>query len=300
VNSPNFLIIGAPRSGTSMLYESIRFHPEIYMSPNKEPLFFGFQEGIDFYQGPGDLQPVSGLDSYYSLFRSVKDERAIGEASTLYLHNPKSPQHIKASIPDVKLIAILRNPVDRAFSHFYTHRLDGREPISDFAKALSAEKIRMQKGWSPFWFYKDVGYYSEQIARYLSVFDREQFRIFLYEDLEKNPSGVLKSIFEFLGVNETFPVNTAIRYHPSGIPKNRALHRFLVQPTFWKQLFKPILPEKIQQVLLLRALNLNLDRPVLNWQIRLRLLNEYRTDILKTQDLIDRDLGAWLLEPREK
>ncbi len=293
---PNFLIIGAPRSGTSMLYESIRFHPEIYMSPNKEPLFFGFQEMTDSYRGPGDVQPLVGLDSYCSLFRSVKDERAIGEASTLYLYNSKAPEHIKEIIPDVKLITILRNPVDRAFSHFYTHRLDGREPLSDFALALSEEKTRMEKGWSPFWFYKDVGYYGEQIAHYLSIFDRQQLRIFLYDDLEKNPSGVFKSIFEFLGVNQTFPVNTSIRYHPSGIPKNRALHRFLVQPIFWKRLFKPILPQRIQHVLLLRALNFNLDRPVLNRQIRLALLKEYRTDILKTQDLINRDLGPWLSE----
>ena len=299
MNFPNFLIIGAPRSGTSMLYESIRFHPEIFMSTNKEPLFFGFQSGTGFYQGPGDLQPMLGLDTYRSLFGSVKDEKAIGEASTLYLYNPHTPQHIMASIPGAKLIAILRNPVDRAFSHFYTHRLDGREPLTDFAMALSAEEARMQAGWSPFWFYKHVGYYSEQIARYLSVFDREQLRFFLYDDLVSNPSQVFRSIFEFLGVNETFPVNTTIRFHPSGIPKNRALHRFLVQPVFLKRLFKPILPEKIQQVLLLRALNINLARPVLDAKIRRSLLNEYRIDILKTQDLIGRDLGTWLQEDHD-
>lgn len=112
---PNFLIIGAPRAGTTLLYEGLWRHPEIYMSPVKEPWFFCEEE----------LQIVQDLETYRALFSEVRDEEAIGEASTIYLYSPKAPLCIKQHLPDARLVATLRNPVERAYSQFLRKFSDG-------------------------------------------------------------------------------------------------------------------------------------------------------------------------------
>src|ERR687894_3261543 len=112
---PNFFIIGAQKAGTTSLYYYLKQHPQIYMSPRKEPHFFKGMHSELRKSGRG-LPPVTDLGDYQALFRGVTDEKAIGEASASYLYSPKAPALIKSSIPDAKLIAVLRNPADRAYS----------------------------------------------------------------------------------------------------------------------------------------------------------------------------------------
>src|SRR5688500_285356 len=138
--------------------------------------------------GPRAL-PSTDLADYQALFEGVTDEKAIGEASASYLYSPKAPGLTKGSVPDAKFIATLRNPADRAYSNFLHCVRSGRESIVDFAEALRAEEGRIRDNWGPLWHYKRKGFYYAQVRRYLDTFGRDQFRVWLYEDLRAEQIG---------------------------------------------------------------------------------------------------------------
>jgi hypothetical protein len=291
---PNFLIIGAPRSGTTTLYVSLKQHPQIYLSPIKEPMFFILEGKRAEYKGHKDPQGVHDQIQYRSLFTEAGVAKAVGEASPCYLSDPIAPRKIKQYIPNAKMIAILRNPVDRAYSHFLFHRMQGVEPIADFEEAMAAEADRIREGWSFYYDYQEMGFYGRQIERYLSHFPRGQLRFFLLDDLAGKPLELFKEIFRFLEVDDRIRVQAPIRYNHAGMPRNQWFHEFLIRPNAVKNLLKPILSPKVQYYLLSHFMGRNLDRPPLMRDARERILAIYREDILKTQDLIRRDLSAWL------
>ncbi len=291
---PNFLLIGAPRSGTTTLYESLKQHPQLFLSQIKEPMFFVLEGEKDHFPGPKSPEGINHLEDYRLLFRDVGREKAVGEASPCYLFSPAAPLRIKKYIPNAKMIAILRNPVDRAYSHFLFHRLNGEEPLPDFEEALAAEAERAARGWFFFWCYRSMGFYGQQIERYFSHFDSRQFRFFLFEDLLADPKSLFAEIFRFLGVDEEIRIRLPVKYNPSGVPRNRWVQEFLTKPNFLKKPFKRVLSEKTQYNLISLFLNRNLAKPPLDGEVRLRVQALYREDILKTQDLIHRDLSNWL------
>ena len=319
---PNFLIIGAAKSGTTALYNYLRQHPQIYMSPVKEPRHFAFDaQDLDF-RGPGDAQlhRSSVLDpaQYEALFAgATAAHRAVGEASPVYLCSPKAAGKIQARLPQAKLIAILRHPVERAYSHYLHLIRDGVEPLTDFAQALAAEPQRARDNWEYRWRYKELGLYSQQLQRYLAAFDRRQLKIYLYEEFDQEPKRVLQDIYRFLGVAEEFSADTSVRYNASGVPRNKLVHAVLsrlqkaTQSAFDKApgqedaasakptpgnaggLGKSALVEKARQVGI-GLKNRNLVKPPLAPEVRASLLEQCREDILATQGLIQRDLSHWL------
>jgi hypothetical protein len=291
---PNFFIIGAPRSGTTTLYETLKQHPQIFLSPVKEPMFFILEGDKTVYRGPKIPQGVREVESYRSLFRNAGMKQAVGEASPCYLFSPQALRGIKNSVPDAKFIVILRNPVDRAYSHFLFHRMEGTEPIADFEAAMAAESERAEKGWFIFWNYRGMGFYGRQIERYFSHFDQRQFRFFLLEDLRDRPRDLFTDIFRFLKVDDGIRVQLHARYNPAGIPKNRFLHAFLTKPNMLKNLLKRLVPNESHSIVLTRSIGYNLAKPTLGREVRGRILDIYREDILKTQALIHRDLSSWL------
>ena len=297
---PNFLIIGAAKAGTTALYHYLQQHPQIYMSPHKEPRFFALEgESIDF-QGPGDktrFRFVTDMESYRALFDGVSGEIAIGEASPWYLYVPQAGDRIKHHLPDVKLIAILREPVARAYSNFIHALREGLEPVEDFAQAMEAEAERISHNWSYRWHYKQKGFYYGQIKHYFELFDREQIKVYLYEDFISNPASLLQDIFRFLGVDETFVPNLSRKHNVSGIPRNVFLDQFLIRDTRPKRILTRLLPSKrLRQPLKNQLMKLNLrPKPPLEPSVKERFQQEYREDILKLQELIQRDLSKWLL-----
>jgi hypothetical protein len=296
---PNFLIIGAGKSGTTSLYYYLKQHPQVYMSPVKEPKFFALEgEKLDF-RGPSDDRginrtSVTDIEAYRALFRGVTIEKAIGEASSLYLYSPKAPGRIRHYIPDVKLIAILRNPVERAFSSYLHCVRDRGEPIRDFAQALSQEETRIENRWGPIWHYKSVGFYSAQLERYFDTFRRDQIKVYLYEDMGSNPVSVLQDIFRFLGVDDTFVPDVSLKHNVSGVPKSQVLHELLNKRNPIKSAFKPLLPVKLRKRLNRGLTGRNLVKPQLSPEVRAQLIEAYSEDILKVEELIQRDLSKWL------
>ena len=262
---PNFLVIGAARSGTTSLYYCLQNHPQVYVTPVLEPRFFAFEgEKVDF-NGPGDRllkrRIVTKVEDYAALFDGVIDEIAIGEVSPAYLTSQSAPVRIQHYIPNAKIIAVLRNPVERAISSFRLEVLQGLERAGDFASALQQEDLRMRNNWSYVWQYKRRGFYYTQLKRYFDLFAKEQIRVFLYEDWQ-NGVELLKNISRFLGVNETLAVPETIGRHNSTA----------------NALFE----------------SRGIARPELSTVLRLALIEEYREEVERLQDLIGRDLSSWL------
>lgn len=297
---PNFLIIGAAKSGTTALYHYIKQHPQIYMSPRKEPHFFSYEGKYPNSQGPKDYinEAIIDFNAYKALFDGVSDEPAIGEASPTYIYIPKASKRIKHYIPSVKLIAILRQPAERAFSAFMHLRRDGLEKISDFSKALDAEEWRIQNNWGPIWHYKRCGFYFSQLSIFFDEFEREQIRVYLYEDFKQDPLIVLRDIFRFLNVNSDFLPDTSIRPNVSGIPRSQTVQRFLnslfTEPNPIKSGARKILPEEIRFKATTTLRNMNLASAETPSLMIARLTKEFSSDIIQLESLIDRDLSQWL------
>lgn len=297
---PNFIIIGAAKSGTSSLYMYMKEHPEIYLSPIKEPHFFSFDSESKCTSGPGDSVPnaITELETYMKLFDGVSNEKAVGEASPTYLYRPEAPIRIHQMIPNAKLIAILRNPADRAFSAYMHAVRDQRETANDFRHALSLEEERKQKNWGPLWHYVSVGFYYQQLKRYYDLFGQKNIKVVLQEELEQNPSAVLKDIFLFLDVDPNFSPNLSIKYNVSGKQKNKLIHCFTKnifdKPNPIRWISRKIVPESWRWKLTTSIHQKNIVRQTVPSDIRKELTATFREDIINLESLIGKSLRAWL------
>lgn len=301
MSMPNFLIIGVAKSATTALWYYLKQHPEIFMSFPKEPKFFAYEGQNTDFKGPGDKtykkEIVKNLEDYQNLFKNVTSEKAIGEASVAYFSEKESADRIKNYIPNVKLILSLRNPADRAFSHYLNKIRNGYEPIKDFDKAIKVESIRISKNYAPTWQYIGRGFYYDRIKYYLDTFGKKQLRIYLYDDFKKDPLYIIKDIFRFLDVDDSFVPDLRTKPNESFIPKNRYLHILLKNRWEIYKATKGFLPKKYRRNLI-KFFNNNWEnnkyKPQLSEQTREELKSIFREDILKTQELINKDLSLWL------
>lgn len=289
---PNFLIIGAMKSGTTAVYYYLEQHPQIYMSPVKEPNFFcsGGEQG-------SHSESITRIGAYQYLFKGVSDERAIGEASHCYLYEPQAVARIQHHLPNAKLIAILRNPVDRAYAHFLHMVRNGSEPLTDFALAIQEEETGAYHKRSS-QDYIGRGLYYDQLKRYFDMFDRAQVKVYLYEDLSNATLDTLRDIFRFLGVDDSFVPDISLRRNVSGYAKYKTVDRFLTKPSVVKEILKIYLPARLRWQLSrvfddLKTRNL-VQPPPVQPEVRRQLVKVYREDILRLQELIHRDLSEWL------
>ncbi len=293
---PTFLLIGAMRSGTTSVYEWLKQHPEIFMSPVKEVSFFAANdEAIDELDYP---YIVKSLEDYLALSRPSRGQRAIGEASTSYLYSSIAPDRIRAHIPNAKLIAILRNPVDRAYSHYWFLRLLGRESIPEFEEAVRQEEQRIRNR-CPMGHYIQRGFYYRQLKRYYERFSPEQIRVYLYEDLVNEALQMIRELYDFLGVNSTYRPNLAMVAQPSGKPRNPLVQVALTTVLAHRSQLKRFVPRRLRPELRMleqEVIRRLAPKPPLNPETRRWLIEVYRSDILNLQDLIRRDLSHWLLQ----
>jgi len=303
---PNFFIVGAQKAGTTSLYHYLNQHPQVYMSPRKEPFFFDHEMDskgeVVTHEFGGHRQPprFTNIEEYSALFEGVRGEKAIGEASPLYIYAPGTAERIERHVPGAKSIALLRNPADRAYSAFlYAVRI-GVEPLTDFAQALREEPLRMRSGWHYVFHYRSRGLYYQQLKRYYEVFGRERLGVWLYEDMRKDPAGVVQSVYRFLEVDDTFASDTSSRYNPAGVPASGSA-RAAMRATdkafgVLRKVLAPtpsILPLafKMRRVMQSRILT---EPPPIDPELREGLMEGYKEDILRLQELIGRDLSAWL------
>ena len=293
---PNFIVIGAMKAATTSLYTYLKQHPDVFMTAIKEPMFFNnFQSKNSFKVLGRKTKKITTFEHYYPLFDSAKNEKAIGEASPAYISNKDCPSLIKKHLPETKIIAILRQPVARAYSNFLHARRAGREPISDFETAFNKESERKAKNWSPLYHYKDKGYYAEQLGRYFTLFQKENIKILLFEDLVKNPIKTTQEVFKFLNIDNSFIPDTSKKANISGTPNG--LFGLLIMKLRYYNLipniqFSNFLPGFIIQFIFNSAYNK--ARPLAP-EIKKRITHTfYKEDILKLEKLIEKDLKHWL------
>jgi Sulfotransferase family len=290
---PNFLVIGAQKAGTTALYHYLKQHPQVYMSPDKEPHFFTYEGGDLKFSGPGrgHLTPITRIEDYSELFRGAAGETAVGEASTSYLYLTRALERIRRYVPDAKLIAVLRDPAERAYSSFLHMVRDGREPLSGFEQALQAEEARIRDNWGPIWHYKQNGFYYDQLKRYFEAFGQDQVKVYLYEDLKSDPLGMLQDIFRYLGVDDAFVPDVSLRHNISGVLKNETLLFLARRLNTLTPTIRSYLPSRARRYIKTRVL---VEPPQLSPEVRWRLVEEYREDVLRLEELIQRDLSAWV------
>jgi hypothetical protein len=295
---PDFLIIGAARAGTSSLYEYMRQHPDIWFSPVKEPMFFSLEGTKPDFRGPGDdreinRKSVTDVAAYQALFAGAGSKKAVGEASANYLYSEEAAARIKHYIPDARMIAVLRNPVERAYSSFLYMIRDRREQLRDFSQALEQENARIAGHWEHIWHYAHMGYYGQQLQRYYALFGKNRIRVYLNEEMKQDAPGLLKNVFSFIGVDDTFLPDTSITYNEGGVPKRKLLNAVLTRPGLVKRLLRPIMPAAAMKFYT-RLKHDNLEKPPLDDEVRARLVALYRDDVLRLQDMTGKDLSAWL------
>jgi hypothetical protein len=269
------------------------------MSPVKEPGYFFLEEGKPLTR-PGKIAKnftYWKLDDYLSLFNEVTTETAIGEATTFYFYIEDAAKRIHATIPHCRLIAILRNPVDRAFSDYMLHYgLLEIEPLDDFHGAILAE-LNQPDHFTNWWDerrYVNAGLYYTHISRYLEIFDSSQIKILLFDDFKQNTPMVLKEIFRFLGVDEEFVPDTKFQYNTSGIPQNALIHDFATKPNQLTDALRKVVPESFKTKVMGVLQRINYEKPQMDDATREFLGNIFREEILKLQDIIDADLSDWL------
>ena len=289
---PDFFVIGAYRSGTTSLYRSLGEHPDVFVPIVKEPNFYAVDGNPD---ASIELRGRSVVDrsAYDALYRNALDHQRTGDLSPEYLRNAAVAERLHRDHRDAPLVAILRNPIERAWSDYLMHRRDGTERAASFAEALGEQDARRVGADRMAPHYIDSGMYAEQIRRYHQYFPTDQLLIRLYDDLVADRGRLLRDIFGHIGVDDSFTVVGDDPVNASGVPTNRIATAALrvkaaVSPHLGRGVVERIRPTWD------RYLRRNLVKPRLAEADREQLVDIYRGDVLELSELIDRDLSGWL------
>ena len=299
---PEFFVIGAPKAGTTALHAALDRHPQLYLSPVKEPKFFlGDERPPTRVGGPGDAHSAREWtwrrDDYEALFDAAPPGALRGESTPFYLYDPDAHDRIRALVPGAKLIVVVRDPIDRAYSNWMHLWSDGLEPIADFASACAAECDRITAGWSLFWHYQRLGLYGEQLEHLLTRFPHSQVHVVRYRELVDDPDHTLDGISEFLGIDPGAPIEVRGEntrpFVRSGLKTNvlapvvrtGAAVGSHLPPQVWRRVSRPIL----------WALHANGGpRPFLDPATRRSLVAYYRDDVQRLAAITGDDYSVWL------
>jgi hypothetical protein len=256
-STPDALIIGAPKAGSSALHAALAQHPQIYASPVKEPKYYmGWDAPPPSYRGPGDPHSnkewIWRREDYRALFSGAPEDAVRLESTPFYLYMPGARRRIAEELPEAKLIVIVRDPIDRAYSNWMHLWVDGLEPIPDFVEAWHAEDRRVAAGWAPFWRYRRLGRYGEQLADLFRLVNRERVFVLRYWQLVSHPDETLNRVARFLGIAEdqviTIPPDNARPFVEPGL-RASMLGRVIragakaasyAPPQVWRRASKPL------------------------------------------------------------
>jgi hypothetical protein len=299
---PDVLIIGAPKAGTTALHAALAQHPQIYASPVKEPKYYMCWDAPPpAYRGPGDAHSnqewIWRRADYEALFRGAPEDAVRLESTPFYLCMPGARRRIAEELPEAKLIVIVRDPIDRAYSNWMHLWVDGLEPISDFVDAWHAEDRRVSAGWAPFWHYRRLGRYGEQLADLFRLAERERVFVLRYWQLVSHPDETLERVARFLGIAKdqvtTIPPDNARPFVEPGL-RTSALGRFIragataasyAPPQVWRRASKPL-------VSLLQHGG-HSQRPKLASEQRTELLGDCFDDIALLEQTLGESFADW-------
>jgi len=303
---PDFLIIGAPKAGSTALHDALARHPQLYASPVKEPKYFltgGTPPDPAGHRGPGDAHSarewIWRRSDYEQLFAAAPAGTLRFESTTFYLWSRASHARIARELPGVRLIAVVRDPVDRAFSNWTHLWADGLEPEPNFLRACLDEPRRAAAGWAPIWRYLELGRYGEQLDSLFRHVDPGRVRVVRYRNLVERPKETLDDLCAFLGVDtgvldglpdsnlgrwaEDSAVNTLLRR----AVRLGARAGALAPPHWWRRASRPLLAA------LQRGSS---PRPTLAPEVRAKLVGRFTADNALLCRLVGADYSDWLSE----
>jgi len=276
---PNFFIVGAPRSGTTSLYEYLKDVPEVFMSPVKEPNYFNPSVDDDLFLS----KPIRGK-KYLELFKNVKDEKVIGEASPTYLWDPKTPKLIHGIVPHAGIIISLRDPIERAFSEYLFLRGLGSEKGS-FLEIIK-RSIR-DEDYSSNRIIQN-GLYFEQVKRYLDIFGTDQVKILIFEELVQDTWGLVKQVLDFLKVKHD-PTTSVNEIHNAFTLPRGQIASSIVKNKVLRKMGKTLLPRE-GLFSLRKILTKKTAKPSITNEEKSILKEFYHNDVRKLEKLLNQKL----------
>lgn len=288
---PSFLVIGAYKSGTTALHHWLRAHPDLFLPERKEPSYFAFAEAVAPFDHPAARDAVRDRSSYEALFAAARPHEVVGEVSPAYLAVPAACARIRAHLPAARLIAVLRNPVERAYSDYLMYRRDGLEREPDFLRALAQQSER-DAATDPTSRYIETGFYAAQIERFQQAFPATQLHVLLHDDLRVDESGTLRRVFEHLRVDPDVELGVQPPSNVSGVPTRPSLRVAYALRRRLRRVIGPLVPDTVKRRVDAQ-LEQRLDRPAMPDDARRFLADLYRADIDRLGTLIGRDLTAW-------
>jgi len=290
---PNFMCLGAAKSGTTTLYDILRQHSEIYIPSFKEPHFFDIPENFD-----------NGLQWYEKTYFKKADKKIIADFTPSYFFDENAPKRIFESLGrNIKFLIIFRNPVDRAYSHYLHSKRDDHER-ENFEEALELEVSRLKK-------YKDQsdylsylrhsyvhqGLYAQMLERYLQYFSLDNFLFIHFEDeFLQERDLTINNILDFLEIDNSVLLNTDIRSNPSSKEKSKILRKLMNKRGWWRTVIKNLIPSlKVRQIVKNRILRANIREyspPKLSQTNKKAIFEEYfKSDVDELEQLIKRQMN---------
>lgn len=292
-NAPTFVIAGAGRAGSTAVIESLRMHPDVFITQPKEPHFLALGGRPAAFSGPGDDTHINQLAitnkaDYLALFSGSEKCAARGEGSVSTLHYPaESIPAISALNPDMRIVILLREPVARAYSSFQYLRVRGFEPKSDFLSAVADEPRRRAAGWHHLWHYTGMSQYAEAVDQFQKAFP-DKVGVWFHDDLTANPSGTIESIQRFIGVDPAVSAGETVqRVNVSGqprIPVLQAAIQWSGRSEVMRKTIKRMVPFGLRE----RIRNANLQPNTVTAEERAALVPVFEKDLIRLQEVLGR------------
>ena len=280
---PEFIIIGAAKSGTTALYEYLVEHPDVFMSPIKETNFFAWDDNdvkSIFGHKPKNYFPVKSISKYQEIFAKAEADKVCGEASPLYLESATATKKIHGMIPDVKIIVILRNPADRAFSDYCMQiRHSYTEKTVEVGLAPDSHSVQ-------------GGNYYTMLKQYYDIFPSENILVLKFEDLKNNPEKQAQKLFNFIGVDGKFLPDFNKRHNPGGYPRNMFINKVLAVASR-RETMKWLTPNWLVQLIKRRREGNWADLPEFPPEIRSQLVDSYKDEVGKLSQLTGLNFDEW-------
>ena len=296
MKKPNFIIAGFPKCGTTSLHHYLNEHPQVFMPEQKELHFFTFKILSKLKNGPKDEfvkeTQINSSEKYLSYFQNVKKEIAVGDASPSYINYPSEFLKIKKYLNDPKVIIILRDPINRAYSNYLHLKREHRETMS-FEDAIGAEEERINNKYSDFWYYKFNSTYYQKIVKAKTIFSN--VLILTIEELDKDPIITMKKVYKFLGVNNNLSFKTiSEKFNVGGNYKKNFATKIIFQPSKFKNRIKRFVkPKSFLKIILMRLTSILRSKPEKIDQNLIDELKNYFKDDVENLKKLDVNVSNW-------
>jgi len=299
----NLFIVGAAKSGTTSLYDYLSQHPDIFFPSVKEPNFYSDAES---HNPAAYLKPKKGQyyhnkiinnpAVYFRLFDQVENQKIVAESSPSYLWDPKAARRIYNDFPRAKIIILLRDPIERAFSHFLMDIKDGNQSESNLKKALLIDAKTQPKVWGKSHLYTEIGLYYEQVKNYIDIFGPNQIKVIIYKDFITNTERNLKAICQFLNIDAQYidSIDYNKVHNPYVVPKSKLSKLILTYKNKFG-LLKMLVPKFVKEYLNNKMLFKQEEKPKLSAEEKKYLYAIFEKDIMKLEKLLQLDLTQWKL-----